>query len=134
MTGKCLLVAPEIVVSDLARVLALGSRTGSGMQYRAYAVDRSDNSEISRALCRRLVPLCKKPALLEAARHRVSNRDSSQVATRAIEAALPVNRSGSHIERLRRTFITAVIWPAPAKSRIQRKRLTSARFPNVNRI
>lgn len=94
----------------------------------AYAVDRSDNAEISRASCRWLVRFCKKAALLEAARHRVSNRDSSQVATRAIEAALPVNRSGSHIERLRGTFITAVIWPAPAKSRTRRKRLTSTRF------
>lgn len=53
MTGKCLLVAPEIVVSDLVRTGALhvipGSRTSSGMQYRAYAVDRSDNPEIARA-------------------------------------------------------------------------------------
>lgn len=71
MTGKCLLVAPEIVVSDLVRGGVLhvvpGSRTGSGMQYRAYAVDRSDNSEISRAFCRWPVRLCKKAALLEAA-------------------------------------------------------------------
>ncbi|MGY8635553.1 LysR family transcriptional regulator [Bradyrhizobium sp. 14AA] len=71
MTGKCLLVAPEIVVSDLVRGGVLhvvpGSRTGSGMQYRAYAVDRSDNSEISRAFCRWLVRLCKKATLLEAA-------------------------------------------------------------------
>lgn len=44
-----------------------GSRIGNGMQYRAYAVDRSDNSEISRAFCRWLVRLCKKAALLEAA-------------------------------------------------------------------
>lgn len=71
MTGKCLLVAPEIVVSDLVRggVLHLipGSRAASGMQYRAYAVDRSDKTEISRAFCRWLVRLCKKAALLEAA-------------------------------------------------------------------
>ncbi|WP_342804314.1 LysR family transcriptional regulator [Bradyrhizobium sp. CSA112] len=42
MTGKCLLVAPEIIVSDLVRRGLLhvipGSRTPSGMQYRAYAV------------------------------------------------------------------------------------------------
>lgn len=44
-----------------------GITTCSGMQYRAYAVDRSDNSEISRAFCRWLVRLCKKAALLEAA-------------------------------------------------------------------
>ncbi|MGY3361705.1 LysR family glycine cleavage system transcriptional activator [Bradyrhizobium sp. GM0.4] len=47
ITGKCLLVAPEIIVSDLVRTGALhvipGTRTSSGMQYRAYAVDRSDN-------------------------------------------------------------------------------------------
>ncbi|MGY3622009.1 LysR family transcriptional regulator [Bradyrhizobium sp. USDA 10063] len=71
MTGKCLLVAPEIIVSDLVREGVLhvipGSRTPSGMQYRAYAVDRSDNPEIARAFCRWLVRLCKKAALLEAA-------------------------------------------------------------------
>ncbi len=71
MTGKCLLVAPEIVVSDLVRGRVLdvipGSRTPSGMQYRAYAVDRSDNPEIARAFCRWLVRLCKKAALAEAA-------------------------------------------------------------------
>lgn len=67
MTGRCLLVAPEIIVGDLIRggVLQVipGSRASSGMQYRAYAVDRSDNLEISRAFCRWLVRLCKKAAL-----------------------------------------------------------------------
>ncbi|ANW02950.1 LysR family transcriptional regulator [Bradyrhizobium icense] len=71
MTGKCLLVAPEIIVSDLVRGGVLHviprSRTPSGMQYRAYAVDRSDNPEIARAFCRWLVRLCKKAALPEAA-------------------------------------------------------------------
>lgn len=71
MTGKCLLVAPEIIVSDLVREGVLnvipGSRTSSGMQYRAYAVDRSDNPEIARAFCRWLVRLCKKAALSDAA-------------------------------------------------------------------
>ncbi|WFT96838.1 LysR family transcriptional regulator [Bradyrhizobium barranii] len=71
MTGKCLLVAPEIIVSDLVRGGALhvipGSRAPSGMHYRAYAVDRSDNPEISRAFCRWLVRLCKKATLPEAA-------------------------------------------------------------------
>ncbi|MDA9489585.1 LysR family transcriptional regulator [Bradyrhizobium sp. CCBAU 11361] len=70
MTGKCLLVAPEIIVSDLVRggVLTVipGSRTRSGMQYRAYAVDRSDNPEIARAFCRWLARLCKKAAIPEA--------------------------------------------------------------------
>lgn len=70
MTGT-FLVAPEIVVSDLVRGSDLqvipGLRTASGMQYRAYAVGRSDNSEISRAFCRWLFRLCKKAALLEAA-------------------------------------------------------------------
>ncbi|QOZ29630.1 LysR family transcriptional regulator [Bradyrhizobium sp. CCBAU 51753] len=69
MTGKCLLVAPEIIVSDLVRGGALnvipGSRTPSGMQYRAYAIDRSDNPEIARAFCRWLVRLCKKVPLLD---------------------------------------------------------------------
>jgi LysR family glycine cleavage system transcriptional activator len=71
MTGKCLLVAPEIIVSDLVRGGALNviprSRAPSGMQYRAYAVDRGDNPEISRAFCRWLVRLCKKTALAETA-------------------------------------------------------------------
>ncbi|TKV74046.1 LysR family transcriptional regulator [Bradyrhizobium elkanii] len=70
MTGKCLLVVPEIIVSDLVRGGALhvipGSRTHSGMQYRAYAVDRSDNPEIARAFCRWVARLCKKAAITEA--------------------------------------------------------------------
>ncbi|MCK1424946.1 MULTISPECIES: LysR family transcriptional regulator [unclassified Bradyrhizobium] len=71
ITGKCLLVAPEIIVSDLVRTGALhvipGSRTSSGMQYRAYAVDRSDNLEVARAFCRWVARLCKKAAIPEAA-------------------------------------------------------------------
>lgn len=71
ITGKCLLVAPEIIVSDLVRTGALhvipGSRTSSGMQYRAYAVDRSDNLEVARAFCRWVARLCKKAAISEAA-------------------------------------------------------------------
>ncbi|MDH2357195.1 LysR family transcriptional regulator [Bradyrhizobium sp. SSUT112] len=71
ITGKCLLVAPEIIVSDLVRTGALhvipGSRTPSGMQYRAYAVDRSDNPEVARAFCRWVARLCKKAAIPEAA-------------------------------------------------------------------
>ncbi|MHC2440288.1 LysR family transcriptional regulator [Bradyrhizobium sp. USDA 4451] len=71
ITGKCLLVAPEIIVGDLVRAGALhvipGSRAPSGMQYRAYAVDRSDNPEIARAFCRWVARLCKKAAIAEAA-------------------------------------------------------------------
>lgn len=71
ITGKCLLVAPEIIVSDLVRTGALhvipGSRTSSGMQYRAYALDRSDNLEVARAFCRWVARLCKKAAIPEAA-------------------------------------------------------------------
>ncbi|MES5486354.1 LysR family transcriptional regulator [Bradyrhizobium sp. INPA03-11B] len=71
ITGKCLLVAPEIIVSDLVRggVLQVipGSRTSSGMQYRAYAVDRSNNPEVARAFCRWVARLCKKAAISEAA-------------------------------------------------------------------
>ncbi|RXG85849.1 LysR family transcriptional regulator [Bradyrhizobium zhanjiangense] len=67
ITGKCLLVAPEIIVSDLVRRGILnvisGSRTPSGMQYRAYAVDRSDNPEVARAFCRWVARLCKKAAI-----------------------------------------------------------------------
>lgn len=71
MTGKCLLVAPEIVVSDLIRQGLLevveGSRTPSGMQYRAYAVDRSGNPDLARAFCRWVTRLCKKTASARAA-------------------------------------------------------------------
>ncbi|KRP85910.1 LysR family transcriptional regulator [Bradyrhizobium yuanmingense] len=70
ITGKCLLVAPEIIVSDLVRTGTLhvipGSRTPSGMQYRAYAVDRSDNPEVARAFCRWVARLCKNAAIPEA--------------------------------------------------------------------
>ncbi|MDA9431466.1 LysR family transcriptional regulator [Bradyrhizobium sp. CCBAU 51627] len=70
ITGKCLLVAPEIIVSDLVRTGTLhvipGSRTPSGMQYRAYAVDRSDNPEVARAFCRWVARLCKKAVIPEA--------------------------------------------------------------------
>ncbi|PSH60882.1 LysR family transcriptional regulator [Phyllobacterium sophorae] len=63
-TGQSLLVTPHIVVADLIRqglleVLA-GSRAPSGMQYRAYAIDRSDNPDIARAFCRWLTRLCRK--------------------------------------------------------------------------
>lgn len=62
-TGKCLLVAPEIIVGDLVRGGALqimpGTRTPSGMQYRAYAVDRSAHLEIARSFFRWLARLCK---------------------------------------------------------------------------
>lgn len=71
ISGKCLLVAPEIIVSDLVRKGSLhvipGSRTSSGMQYRAYAMDRSENLEVARAFCRWVARLCKKAAIPEAA-------------------------------------------------------------------
>ncbi|MEY9104450.1 LysR family glycine cleavage system transcriptional activator [Bradyrhizobium yuanmingense] len=70
ITGKCLLVAPEIIVSDLVRTGTLhvipGSRTPSGMQYLAYAVDRSDDPEVARAFCRWVARLCKKAVVPEA--------------------------------------------------------------------
>ncbi|WP_407175607.1 LysR family transcriptional regulator [Bradyrhizobium sp. STM 3562] len=69
MTGKCLLVAPEIIVSDLVRrgILHIipGSRTPSGMHYRAYAMDRSGNPELARAFCRWVARLCKKATVVE---------------------------------------------------------------------
>ena len=62
-TGQGLLVAPEILVSRLIQdgLLAVvpGSRIPSGMNYRAYAVDRSGNPDLARALCRWLVRLCR---------------------------------------------------------------------------
>lgn len=62
--GKCLLVAPEILVGDLIRQGLLevvpGSRAPSGMQYRAYAVDRGRNPDLARAFCRSITRLCKK--------------------------------------------------------------------------
>ncbi|QND69593.1 LysR family transcriptional regulator (plasmid) [Mesorhizobium loti] len=63
-TGQSLLVTPHIVVAELIRqglleVLA-GSRAPSGMQYRAYAIDRSDKPDVARAFCRWLTRLCRK--------------------------------------------------------------------------
>lgn len=66
-TGQGLLIAPEILVSDLVHEGLLqilpGSRTPTGMQYRAYAVDRSGNPDLGRAFCRWLVRLCKASLL-----------------------------------------------------------------------
>ena len=69
-TGKCLLVAPEIVVSGLVKDGLLkvvpGTRVASGMQYRAYAIHRGGNSELARAFCRWTMRLCQG-AMLETA-------------------------------------------------------------------
>lgn len=63
-TGRCLLVAPAIIVADLVRQGLLevlpGSRTPSGMRYRAYAADRSRNPHLAHAFCRWVSQLCKK--------------------------------------------------------------------------
>lgn len=63
-TGNSLLVTPHIVVADLIRQGLLqvlpGSRAPSGMQYRAYAMDRSANPDVARAFCRWLTRLCRK--------------------------------------------------------------------------
>ncbi|MGX5806157.1 LysR substrate-binding domain-containing protein, partial [Bradyrhizobium sp. Arg314] len=63
-TGNSLLVTPHVLVAELIRqglleVLA-GSRAPSGMQYRAYAVDRGSNLDVARGFCRWLTRLCKK--------------------------------------------------------------------------
>ena len=67
-TGQGLLVAPEIVVSNLVGEGLLhilpGSRVASGMTYRAYAVDRSGNPDLARSFCRWLVRLCRKTLAL----------------------------------------------------------------------
>ena len=63
ITGQALVVAPEIIVAEMARQNLLtilpGSRVPSGMTYRAYAVDRSKNPDLSRAFCRWLTRLCR---------------------------------------------------------------------------
>jgi LysR family glycine cleavage system transcriptional activator len=63
-TGNSLLVTPHIVVAELIRQRLLevlpGSRAPSGMQYRAYAIDRSANPDVARAFCRWLTRLCRK--------------------------------------------------------------------------
>jgi len=63
MTGKCLLVAPEIIVAPgirdgYLRVIS-DTQAQSGMDYKAFALDRSGNPELARAFCRWLVRLCK---------------------------------------------------------------------------
>lgn len=42
------------------------SHVPSGMQYHAFAFDRSETPELVRAFCRWLVRLCRKETLLEA--------------------------------------------------------------------
>ena len=68
-TGQGLLIAPEMVIADLVRqgILAVlpGSRVPSGMRYRAYALDRSGNPDLSRAFCRWLMRLCKQTSLTD---------------------------------------------------------------------
>ncbi|SFT84556.1 LysR family transcriptional regulator [Paraburkholderia aspalathi] len=63
-TGRCLLVAPEIIVADLIQQGLLevlpGSRTPSGMRYRAYAADRSRSPDLAHAFCRWVAQLCKR--------------------------------------------------------------------------
>lgn len=63
-TGQSLLVTPQIVVADLIRQGLLevlpGSQSPSGMQYRAYALDRSHNPDLGRTFCRWLGRLCRK--------------------------------------------------------------------------
>ncbi|NTE66241.1 LysR family transcriptional regulator [Agrobacterium tumefaciens] len=62
--GKCLFITPEIIVGDLVRdgILAVvpGTRVASGMQYRAYALDRSGNPDLARAYCRWLVRIFRR--------------------------------------------------------------------------
>ncbi|RUV31746.1 LysR family transcriptional regulator [Mesorhizobium sp. M5C.F.Ca.IN.020.32.2.1] len=75
-TGQTLLVTPHIIVADLIRQGLLevlpGSRAPSGMQYRAYAVDRSGNPDLARAFCRWLTRLCRKKTEEENAGNPVS--------------------------------------------------------------
>ncbi|NTE68135.1 LysR family transcriptional regulator [Agrobacterium tumefaciens] len=63
-TGQTLLVTPHIVVADLIKQglldIVSGSFAPSGMQYRAYAVDRAANPDLARAFCRWLSRLCRK--------------------------------------------------------------------------
>ncbi len=63
-TGNSLLVTPHIVVAELIRQglleVVARSRAPSGMQYRAYAIDRGSNLDVARGFCRWLTRLCKK--------------------------------------------------------------------------
>ena len=71
-TGQGLMVGPEILVDSLVKqgILEIlpGSSVSSGMRYRAYAVDRSGNPDLSRAFCRWLMRLCRntEPTAAEA--------------------------------------------------------------------
>jgi LysR family transcriptional regulator, glycine cleavage system transcriptional activator len=63
MAGKCLVVAPEIIVDQFIKdgfLMAIPkSAAPSGMTYRAYALDRCGNPELARAFCRWLTRLCR---------------------------------------------------------------------------
>lgn len=69
MTGKCLMVAPEIIVAPSVRDGFLNvvpdTRVSSGMDYKAYALDRSGNPDLARAFCRWLARMCKAVAILD---------------------------------------------------------------------
>lgn len=66
-TGRCLMVTPEIFVSELIGQGLLevlpGSRVSSGMRYRAYAVHRGRNPVLAQAFCRWVSRLCKSVAV-----------------------------------------------------------------------
>lgn len=112
MTGQCLLVAPEIVVSDLVRGGVLhvvpGSRTGGGMQYRAYAIDRSDwNLSGFLRVARASLQKGRPP------RSRVTSREQSRLLSSSkLSLSRPLLLGPVAIERLRGTFVTAENWPA----------------------
>ncbi|SUA89603.1 Gcv operon activator [Pandoraea pulmonicola] len=63
ISGRCLLVAPDIFISDLVRQglldVVAGTRAPSGMRYRAYAAHRSRNPALAHAFCRWVTRLCR---------------------------------------------------------------------------
>ncbi|MDL2408601.1 LysR family transcriptional regulator [Rhizobium calliandrae] len=87
MTGKCLLIAPEILVAQALRDGFLkvipNTRAPSGMHYRAYALDRSGNPELARAFCRWLMRLCRSMPAGELPKERPTKR------TAVASSALP---------------------------------------------
>lgn len=67
--GKYVLVAPKILVASLIKQgllgIVAGSEVQSGMKYRAYAVDRSQNPDLARSFCRWLSRLSRTMTTLD---------------------------------------------------------------------
>lgn len=63
LSGQCVLIAPQIYFADLLlseQLLALNdTRVKTGMNYRAYSIDRSEKLSLSHEFCRWTARICR---------------------------------------------------------------------------